>query len=72
MRHDLGRGGDVEAGLARVAVGGAAERDDEVAQRAVVHVDRAPPADRQRVDAELVAVVDRGVDQRGEQVVGGA
>ena len=70
--HDLGGGGDVEAGLARVAVGGAAERDDEVAQRAVVHVDRAAPADPQRVDAELVAVVDRGVDQRREQVVRGA
>ena len=37
-RHDLGGHGDVEAGLARIAVGDAAERADDLAQRAVVHV----------------------------------
>ena len=58
--------------LARVAVGAAAEADGDLAQRAVVHVDRAPPADAQRVDLVRVAVQDRGVEHRREQVVGGA
>ena len=55
-----------------IAVGGAAERDRDVAQRAVVHVDDALPRDAPHVDAERVAVVDVVVDQRGEQVVGDA
>ena len=71
-RHDLGGDDDVEAVLARIAVGGAAERADDVAQRAVVHVEHAPPGDAAHVDAELVALVDVVVDQRGEQVVGEA
>ena len=69
-RHDLGGDGDVELGLARVAVGDAAEADDDIAQRAVVHVDGAGPGDAARVDVQFVAVVDVVVDQRGEQVVG--
>ena len=68
-RHHLGRGGDVEAGLARIAVRAAAEADDRVAQRAVVDVDAAPPRDRERVDAELVAVQQMSLEHRGEQVV---
>ena len=71
-RHHLRRRGDVEAGLARVAVGPAAEPDRDVAQRPVVHVDRAAPGDPQRVDLVRVAVQDRRVDHRREQVVGGA
>ena len=71
-RHHLGSRGDVEAGLARVAVGPAAEPDRDVAQRAVVHVDRAAPGNPQRVDLVRVAVQDRRVDHRREQVVGGA
>ena len=43
-----------------------------LAQRAVVHVDAAAPADRERVDAERVAVQDVRVEHRGEQVVRGA
>jgi hypothetical protein len=42
-RHHLARGGDVEAGLARHALGAAPEPDDDVAQRAIVHVHHAPP-----------------------------
>ena len=68
-RHHLGGGGDVEAGLADVAVRSPAEADDDVAQRAVVHVHAAAPADRQRVDPELVAVQDVRLEHRGEQVV---
>ena len=68
-RHDLGGDGDVEAGLARKAVGGAAERDDDVAQRPVVHVQDAPPGDAPGIDAECVAPVDVVVDHRGEEIV---
>src|SRR3546814_1703387 len=60
---------DVEAGLPREAVGDAAERTDDVAQRPVVHVDDPPPAYPAQVDAKLVAPIDMVVDQRGEQVV---
>ena len=59
-------------GLPRVAVRLAAEPDRDVAQRAVVDVDAAAPADRQRVDAELVAVQEVRLEHRGEQVVRGA
>ena len=69
-RHDLGGHDDVEAVFARIAVGRAAERDDDVAQRAVVHVHHPLPGDAADVEAELVAVVDVVVDHRGEQVVG--
>ena len=70
-RHDLGGGRDVEARLARRAVGGAAEARDDVAQAAVVHVDAAAPRDRVRIDVELVAVHHVRVEERREQVVGG-
>ena len=43
-RHQLGGDDDVEAVLAGVAVGDAAEPDDDVAQRPVVEVDA--PASR--------------------------
>src|SRR6478752_6866379 len=44
-RHHLAGGGDVEAGLAWHAVQLAAEAHDDVAQRAVVDVEHAPPGD---------------------------
>ena len=71
-RHHLARHGDVEARLARVAVGGAAKRGDDLAQRPVVHVDGAAPGDAAGVDIELVAPIDVVVDHRREQIVGGA
>ena len=43
-----------------------------VAKRPVVHVDGAPPRDAAGVDIELVAPIDVVVDQRREQIVGGA
>ena len=49
---------------------GAAEADGDLAQRAVVHVHHAPPADAAHVDAQRVAVVDVVVDHRRQQVVG--
>ena len=71
-RHHLRGDRDVEAVLAREAVGDAAERADDLAQRAIVHVHHPAPGDPARVEAELVAPVEVVVDQRGEQVVGGA
>ena len=51
------------------AVGGAAESDDHLAQRAVVHVDRARPRDAARIDAERVALLQVVVEHRREQRV---
>src|SRR3546814_8256279 len=67
---DLFRGhGDVEAGLAREAVGDAAQRAGDVAQGAVVHVEHPAPGDATGIDVELVAPVDVVVDQGRQQVV---
>jgi hypothetical protein len=71
-RHHLGGRGDVEAALARIAVGASPEPDGDLPQRPVVHVHGASPGNPQRIDVVRVAVQDRGVDHRGEQVVGGA
>src|SRR5262245_65365720 len=43
---------DVEARLARIAVGDATERADDFAQGAIVHVHNAAPGHAPRVDAE--------------------
>ena len=67
--HDLARGGDVEAGLARGAVRAAAEAGDDVAEVPVVHVHAAAPGDRERVEPGGVPVVQVRVDQRREEVV---
>ena len=45
-RHDFGRDRDVEARLARIAVGGATERADDLAQGTVVHIDTRRQATR--------------------------
>ena len=71
-RHHLGCRGDVEAGLPHVAVGAPAEADDDRTERAVVDVDAAPPADRERVDPQLVPVQEVRLEHGGEQVVGRA
>jgi len=42
-RHELGGFGDLEATLARHAVGGTAQPDDDVPEGAVVHVHDALP-----------------------------
>ena len=69
-RHHLGGDGDVEAGLARIAVGDAAQRADDLAQRPVVHVEHPAPDDAADVDGLGVAPVDVVVDHRRQQVVG--
>ena len=63
-RHHLGGRGDVEPGLARVAVGPATETDGDPPQRAIVHVHGPAPADRSasilcglpcRIEASIIA-----------------
>ena len=68
-RHHFRSDGDVESVLAGEAVRDAAERRDDRAQRAVVHVDDAPPCNAARVDLGLAAPIDVIVDQRREQIV---
>ena len=67
--HDLGRHGDVEAGLAREAVRYAAEAGHDIAERAVVHVDDAAPGHAALVDFQLIAPIDVVVDHRRQQIV---
>ena len=52
-----------------IAVGDAAQRADDFAQRPVVHVHHPAPGHAARVDAELVAPIDVIVDHRREQIV---
>ena len=68
--HNLGGNRDIEAVFARHAVGLAAQAAHDVAQLTVVHVHHALPGDAAHVDAQLVAVVDVGIQQGGKQVVG--
>ena len=69
-RHDLGGGGDGEAGLRRHTVGRSAQAGDDVAQRAVVDVHTALPGHTARIDVQRVALVDVVVNERGQRVVG--
>ena len=69
--HDLGGNGDIEAVLARHALGFAANAIDNMAQLTVVHVDDALPGDALNIDAELVALLNMVVEHGGQQVVGG-
>ena len=68
-RHHLRGDGDVETGFARHSVGDAPETRHDLAQRAIIHVEDAPPGDAARVDVEIVAPIDVVVDKRGEKVV---
>ena len=43
--------------------------DDDFAQRAIVHVERAPPGDAAQIDAERIAPIDVIVDHRRKQIV---
>jgi hypothetical protein len=66
-RHDLRRGDDHEALLADHSLAGAAEADDHLPQRAVVHVDRARPGDAARIDVERVALLEVVVEHRAQE-----
>ena len=69
-RHHFRSHHDIEAVLARIAVGGAAEADGDVTQGAVVHVYHALPLNAADVDAQLVAVADVVVNGGRKQIVG--
>ena len=68
-RHDFGCDRDVEARFTRIAVGDPAERANDFAERAVVHIHHAAPGDAARVEAGGIAPVNVVVDQRGKQIV---
>ncbi len=65
--HHLARRNDDEAILAHHAVRDAAEPDHHVAERSIVHVDRARPRYAARVDSQRVALVQVVVEHRREQ-----
>src|SRR5208337_4023944 len=60
---------NVETVLARKSICNAAEPNDGLAQRAVVQVDRAPPDDAPRIQAERIAPVHVIVDHRRKEIV---
>ena len=66
--HQLGSGGDVEAGLPMLAP---PHRQFQRAQGAVIHVEGAPPSRGRQIHIQRVAPVEMVVEQRGKQVVGG-
>ena len=66
--HHFGSDRDVEAVLARKAVA-RAKADDDLAKRAIVHVEHPPPGDAPLVEMERVAPVHVIVDHRRKQVV---
>ena len=68
-RHDLAGRNDDELLLARDAILRAAQTHDHLAERAVVHVDRAVPGDAPRLDVQRVAPLQVIVDQRRQQRV---
>ena len=68
--HDLGGGCDVEAVAPRHAVFGAAQADDDVAQRAFVEVYHPAEDDAARVESEFIAVLEMIVHHGAEEIVG--
>ena len=68
--HDFGGGRDVEAVAPRHPVFGAAQADDDVAQRAFVQVNDPAQDDAARVESEFVAVLEMVVHHGAEEVVG--
>ena len=70
-RHDLGCGGDDEPGFACGTIRPSAKAGDHLPERAIVHVDGARPGDLPRVDPAVVAEMEMGIEERGQQVMGG-
>ena len=68
-RHDLRRGGDDESAGAIGRIAARIHAHHNVAQRAVVHVQRARPGDGGRIDVERIAEVEMRIDERGQQIV---
>ena len=63
-RHDFGGNGDVETRLRAESRWRRRRATDDLAQRAVVHVQHAAPGDAAAVDPERIAPIDVVVDQR--------
>src|SRR3974377_2003345 len=70
-RHHFGGDYDVEAVLAREAVGDAAERGQDRAQSPLFHIDRPPPSNAAGIDAERIAPINVIVDEGAKEIVGG-
>ncbi len=70
--HDFRGHGDVEAILSGIAVARAAERDHDVAQRAVIHVHHTPPVDPAGINTQVVAPVNVVIQHGREQIIGRA
>jgi len=68
-RHDLRARNDHEALFAHRPAGQASQPHDDIAQRPVVHVDRARPDDAPYIQAQGVAVMEMRIEHRGQQVV---
>ncbi len=71
-RHHLGSHRDIEAVFAREAIGHTAERRDNRAQRAIVHVEHPAPRHPALVNAERISPIDVVVEHCREQIVGGS
>src|SRR5215212_1557073 len=69
-RHSLRGRRDVEAGLARDAVGVGAQPNDYIPQGSIVYVHHPPPGNALQLEVEGVALVEVVVDHGGELVVG--
>src|SRR5215216_3111575 len=69
-RHRLRGRRDVEAGLARDAVGVGAQPNDYIPQGSIVHVHHPSPGNALQLEVECVALVEVVVDHGGELVVG--
>src|SRR5918999_707960 len=69
-RHRLRGSRDVEAGLARDAVGVGAKAHDYVPQGSIVYVHHPSPGDALQLEVEGIALVEVVVDHGGELVMG--
>ena len=68
-RHNFRRNGNHKPVLARFAVHLAAERDNSLPERAVVHIEHAFPDNIRRVDAERIALVNMVVNHSAQKVI---
>src|SRR5437773_10157642 len=68
-RHDLRAGNDDEVLFPRRTGIHAPQSDDEVTQRAVVHVNRARPGNAADIEPERIAMMQLRVEHGGQQIV---
>ena len=69
--HDFGCSRNHKSRAAPCAIPLAVQRDGYPAKRAVVHVHRARPADSIRIEVQIIAVEEVGIDERGQQILRG-